>query len=902
MKMLKFIIIALSVSLFWLQHVHANTPGSNTIYSASSPLAKAEHPRLFIAQGDLSQMTGKIQTYYHADYQKFVDHMDGMFTVAPNTGMLDEWNHLIGATRAFAFLYLIDPSMIGGIRAAHAKEDYGRKALELALYLARNLPDDWTEEHHGAKNLSTDEGGIASLALQVAYDWTFSLSTLSERRMIADRLIKMWDNRYDNDRVKLENHYTANVHVYAGALCFYGDTDLGASYQNKAQEMMDSFQQVFLIGQLGVAEKLYEGSSDWVEGDSYSLDAFTSIMYLAAAAESATSINYFHENPWLRYAPYYFYYNIAPKPYKGEFYYNQQNTSSVIPVRDRDTSQIWNIMAAMLADDDRDIAGFAAWFCRQSGMAIEVDQFDHYSPHLHDVFYKFLFGARHVQPKSPDEAGVPLSLQLGQMHAMRSEHNSEDATAIQFFATKYWYETGHNEEEQAGFVIHRFGPLAVSAANSKNAGDLIPRVDRGGKGYILNNVLGINDYSNELPVELGKIREKYMDDPDFFTDGSAAHIGDVTAREMAPNYDYINYDYTRSYIGGFKASLARRALVYLRGQVNDEYVVIMDRVDSPYEKYFIMHTPVDLQGVDGSWRAAGDGHWTTDAGILKVENRIDKAHGQMYVNAVFPQNREIHKFGGPGYEWVWADGSRLDYDPAEFTEFAAYMLSDHTLQIRSSEGRFLTVMQLGDANTIGAQAPVTGLQGSDWFGALINERRVVLFSKSEAPLTNISYTISSQKQVEHLITELKPNQLYSVMKGDNVLLTATSSSEGTLTFSDLAGANGQYRLVLGTTTSVEMTRASEIPSEIGLHNFPNPFNPSTTVQFKVPVQGRVNLAIFNTQGQLVRRLLSDHLKAGAYRVEWDGKDHAGSRVASGTYFLRLQVARHTTARMILLAK
>ena len=178
----------------------------------------------------------------------------------------------------------------------------------------------------------------------------------------------------------------------------------------------------------------------------------------------------------------------------------------------------------------------------------------------------------------------------------------------------------------------------------------------------------------------------------------------------------------------------------------------------------------------------------------------------------------------------------------------------------------------------------------------------MLFSKTEKPLTDFTYTISTNNRVEHLVTELKPDQLYSVMKNGNLLLNVTSSSEGTITFNDIAGANGQYRVVQGTTTSVEGTHEHTIPSEIGLSNYPNPFNPTTTVQFEVPMQGQVQLAIFNTQGQLVRKLLTDNLTAGSYRIEWDGKDNSGIRAASGAYFLRLKINNFSKSHMIVLAK
>ncbi|RMH89545.1 MAG: T9SS C-terminal target domain-containing protein, partial [Calditrichaeota bacterium] len=90
-------------------------------------------------------------------------------------------------------------------------------------------------------------------------------------------------------------------------------------------------------------------------------------------------------------------------------------------------------------------------------------------------------------------------------------------------------------------------------------------------------------------------------------------------------------------------------------------------------------------------------------------------------------------------------------------------------------------------------------------------------------------------------------------------------------------------------------------------NFPNPFNPTTTIPFGLPEEARVSLEIFNLLGQKVRTLLSrERLAAGYHRVVWDGLSDAGQRVASGIYFYRL-IARssrgkefHRTRKMVLL--
>jgi hypothetical protein len=864
-----------------------------------SPIAKGVHPRLFVAAEGVAAMRARINTYYKTDFQNFVNDLDKLYSTPAGSGVLAEWNVIFGVARSFAMLYQVDPASISGVTAQRAKKDYGQKAIELGLHLAQKLPDSWNEAHHGAKILTTGDGGLGSLALQVVYDWTHDLSTLEQRRAMADRLIKMWNNRYSSNKVKLENHYAANVHIYAGALCFYGDNDLGASYTASAKQMMDSLQDVFITRQLGVAAKLFEGSSDWIEGDSYAMDGYTGILLLAGAAGSALGENFFASNPWIHDAPYYLYYNMMPMPYKGEYYFSQQNTSTVMDRMNSLTSAVMNMTAAALVNTDPNLAAFAAWYCEKSPYGVDVDNYNYYEPHIYDFFYKFVFGTKHVPQKSPDEAGIPLSFRLGQMHAMRSDHSYNDATLIQFFSQQYWYQNGHNEEEIGAFNLHRFGPLAIGATNTKNAVDGVPRADQG-KGMAQNNVFGLGP-DQELALEKGNISDE-ADTPADFAIGANTHIGTVEAREYRQGlYDYVNYNYTRSYKGGSKASLARRALVYLRGPVNHEFVVIMDRVESKQEKYFVIHTPADIEAVGGTWNAAGSGHWTSSTRTVKVANRIDRAHGQMFLTSLLPQNAALHKFGGPGYEWVWADGARVSYSGA-FGEIASYLLSDHTLQIRSQENLFLTIMQIGDANTMGSQATVEGISGATFIGTLLEKERLVIFSKDEKPLVDFAYSLNSTQMVKHLLAELDKKREYTVKKAGATIATGTTGVNGTIAFSDNPAGAATYTVSLGGKTAVDERQGAAIPRALKLRNYPNPFNPSTTITFNLPAPGKATLAIYNTAGQLVRTLVSGARVAGSHRFEWNATDNHGVRVASGLYLARLEVDGLVSQVRLVLAK
>jgi hypothetical protein len=94
-----------------------------------------------------------------------------------------------------------------------------------------------------------------------------------------------------------------------------------------------------------------------------------------------------------------------------------------------------------------------------------------------------------------------------------------------------------------------------------------------------------------------------------------------------------------------------------------------------------------------------------------------------------------------------------------------------------------------------------------------------------------------------------------------------------------------------------------VPSNFELeNNYPNPFNPQTRIQFAVPNAANVDIAVYDIHGRLVRNLVaSEHHEAGRYSVEWDGKDNAGSKVASGAYFCRMQAGLFSaTKRMTLL--
>jgi hypothetical protein len=95
----------------------------------------------------------------------------------------------------------------------------------------------------------------------------------------------------------------------------------------------------------------------------------------------------------------------------------------------------------------------------------------------------------------------------------------------------------------------------------------------------------------------------------------------------------------------------------------------------------------------------------------------------------------------------------------------------------------------------------------------------------------------------------------------------------------------------------------DIPEMFILHdNYPNPFNPSTTVSFDLPEAINLELAIYDAAGKLVKTFADGMWNAGSYSVIWNGQDDDGDGVSSGTYFCKMVTEKYSETKILVLLK
>jgi len=344
-------------------------------------------------------------------------------------------------------------------------------------------------------------------------------------------------------------------------------------------------------------------------------------------------------------------------------------------------------------------------------------------------------------------------------------------------------------------------------------------------------------------------------------------------------------------------------------------------VDYYNNKWFCTHYGVSYAKNDGT------------AGAMMIDDYtrsvfVDKK-GIIYISNRTTETIEVSEDGGETWStWEMADIGMsdgrpeiydIDYDPTGRLWICTY----YGVFFRDLAGDWHAVADIEGAYTYGMTLDLNGNAwvpdaGTNDLYEIASDGTVTVHdSTAIEPLKYDMYDIASDCN-GHIwcatngggLLEIKPNRSYETY--------TTASTSGQLPSDSLklvkinAGAlwvatfgNGVVRMpeILTTATGVKSQDDTNIPTDFNLYsNYPNPFNPTTTITFDLTRQSDIELKIFDLKGRLVKSLKSGSLSAGTYQVTWDGTDMYAKPVASGIYVYRLDVGQEFFSRKMLLIK
>ena len=149
-------------------------------------------------------------------------------------------------------------------------------------------------------------------------------------------------------------------------------------------------------------------------------------------------------------------------------------------------------------------------------------------------------------------------------------------------------------------------------------------------------------------------------------------------------------------------------------------------------------------------------------------------------------------------------------------------------------------------------------------------------------------------------------EVYAVRPMECFLAPSSSTIYATINDSNFGDNYGYYILSYVNASrprvSVTETENTVEPSWKLNNNFPNPFNPTTTISYSILKRGNVEVSVFDMQGRLVRNLLQTEQLPGEHQVIWDSRNENGAPVSSGAYFYQVRVDGISGTKQMILLK
>jgi hypothetical protein len=794
-----------------------------------SPIARGEHPRLFLTASELPVLRDRIAKHYRGEFQDFINLLNDPGSKVKG----EDWGAL-----NYAFVALLDPGEMKaqGFSFSSALDSAEKYCAKAAGYAKTQLSKISGAARIGHGGLTQGFPTAVYIPVMAVYDWCHSHLAEVDKRAIVDAFISAYEKKwkdvsslkaYGRNRGMLANNQETIYHETLGILAFFNDAYPSPELQAKLYEV---FNNVWINRILVEINYFYRHGTGWHEGPGgYIRDGILNVGFPVSMFSSALGTDFVGTTPFFTTYPLFVAANV--KPYT-------QLISKCGPTGNQKCTEFferWGVigggisnisygaggckaaalMSGLLRKSNHPNASLGKWVHR---VLPEIDCqakviANHGGPWTNAVLYWFLHGDKETVARTPTESGAPASVKLGLgQYVMRSGYES-DSSQVVFWATP-WGMYGHAPATQGGqFTLHKFGNLILHAANGKSGMAEI----RGAGANVFRNIIGIHKGASDPDLNFdGEV-------VDTFWNARGIRIKDtgklLTEDINNGRYDYIALDVSSAWRPA-TADLVQREFVYLRGPLNKEFVVVLDRVKvkspSANEKIWKIWVPNQPVLENGSLTNPRPGKWvSTNTDIVSMTNKFPSSqlegkaastHGKFYMKILAPQSRLVNVLGGPGKEYQSGDDDGTTPGGApSMSQFAREHLGWGRIEVRPTQAAnydvFLNVIQFGDADTLTSMSPVVSVNSSEGrhIGAQIKDVDnpwILVFAKTLSdPSTGSSFNYTfdpSSSTSKHLLMNMKPSSSYYVRlstgaNGNTVSVSTVPQADGTLLSSNHQG-------------------------------------------------------------------------------------------------------------------
>jgi hypothetical protein len=182
---------------------------------------------------------------------------------------------------------------------------------------------------------------------------------------------------------------------------------------------------------------------------------------------------------------------------------------------------------------------------------------------------------------------------------------------------------------------------------------------------------------------------------------------------------------------------------------------------------------------------------------------------------------------------------------------------------------------------------------------------VMIYNNDGTDFAGFPFTLNYNGSTPATLTDLDGDGYYELVSGysNGVLVVKLRKALGSLDAWTVYRGSLSRQGSFGASGFVSSSDEVAIADVMLMANYPNPFNPETTISFLLPkTEKNVMLSIFNSKGQKVQTLHQGQLDKGTHSFVFSGKDNKGKSISSGIYFYRLQTEGKTITRKMLLLK